>query len=147
MVRKLIEDDIQGVLKLAAEVEHLFGPMVNNQAFVEGLRSVIKADNAFGYESTDHELDGAIAIDPNENAIAWLSVSSKAKRKGVGSRLLERALDELDSQKPVMVQTFASSVEEGLPAKRLYEKYGFYDVQDAGKNPAGVETVLMKRDG
>lgn len=146
MIRVLTTNDIPSVLKLAEEVEPLFGPMIENDDFINALKNVIQANNAFGYDNTDHLLSGAIVIDRNENTIEWLAVASTAKQRGIGSLLLEKALKNLDPQRPVLVQTFSSTIKAGIPAKKLYSKYGFYDVQDAGKNPAGIDTVLMKRD-
>ena len=41
------------------------------------------------------------------------------------------------------VQTFSKGVEAGTPARNLYQAFGFEDHKNMGKNPAGIETVLM----
>jgi hypothetical protein len=31
-------------------------------------------------------------------------------------------------------------------ARKIYMKFGFKDNKDGGKNPAGIDTVIMKRE-
>jgi len=45
----------------------------------------------------------------------------------------------------IFVQTFAPVLEAGKPARHIYEKCGFADLKEAGKNPAGLDTVIMVR--
>jgi len=82
-------------------------------------------------------------IDKEENSIEWLAVSEDLKRQGIGRILVEYAINELDSKRDMKVQTFSKGVEAGIPARNLYQAFGFEDQKEMGKNPAGVETVLM----
>ena len=82
-------------------------------------------------------------IDKEENSIEWLAVSEDLKRQGIGRILVEYAINELDSKRDMKVQTFSKGVEAGIPARNLYQAFGFEDHKNMGKNPAGIETVLM----
>jgi len=82
-------------------------------------------------------------IDKEENSIEWLAVSDHLKRQGIGRILVEYAINELDSKRDMKVQTFSKGVEAGTPARNLYQAFGFEDHKNMGKNPAGIETVLM----
>ena len=145
MVRLVTLNDIPAWLELAKEVEPLFGEMVGNPDLEHGIRHAIFEKSVYGIENDHHSLEGIIALDRSENAIAWLAVSSKAQGKGIGSKLVEKALDELDRTQDITVQTFAESQEEGTPARKLYMKYGFQRVRPAEKNPAGIETIIMEK--
>jgi hypothetical protein len=35
-------------------------------------------------------------------------------------------------------------VKAGEAARKIYLKFGFRDYKDGGKNPAGIDTVIMK---
>jgi ribosomal protein S18 acetylase RimI-like enzyme len=144
MIRPATEKDIPHWNTLIKEVEPLFGKMLDDQNFVNAIQAAIKANIVFCHDDEiTKNLDGAIVVNRDENSIEWLAVSSCAKGHGVGSKLVKKALSELDSNKDVRVQTFSSNIPEGLPARKLYEKFGFKDYQPAGKNPAGIDTVIM----
>jgi ribosomal protein S18 acetylase RimI-like enzyme len=142
--------DFDGWLKLAAEVESLFGPMVTEPGFLTALTQKIAEGQAFCVRQGDNlsgtPLLGGVVISREENEIIWLAVSASARGNGLGDRLLSCALESLDRTRPVSVVTFDNSVEAGLPAKRLYQKYGFADHQPQGVNLAGIPIVLMVRE-
>ena len=87
---------------------------------------------------------GIIAFSKEANEILWLAVKSKYRKKGYGHELVEAAIKHLDTNKPIYVQTFASHVEAGKSARKLYLHLGFEDDRDGGKNPAGIDTTIMK---
>lgn len=100
-------------------------------------------------ENTMFTADPAVLVyndslfDKEENSIEWLAVSDHLKRQGIGRILVEYAINELDSKRDMKVQTFSKGVEAGTPARNLYQAFGFEDHKNMGKNPAGIETVLM----
>ncbi len=59
--------------------------------------------------------------------ISWLAVTEKHRSAGLGSKLLESALADLDGARETSVTTFRHDQPEGLPARRLYLKNGFID--------------------
>ncbi len=142
-------EDYHSWLKLAREVEHLFGPMADEPSFQEALRRILGAGQAFcvrmGDGAPGGDLLGGVAVDAGENAIAWLAVAGAARGKGLGKALMARALVALDASRDVVVQTFAPEHPEGLPARNLYLALGFRDHAPAEPTPAGVPTVIMVR--
>ncbi len=73
---------------------------------------------------------GIIGFSRSHNRIGWLGVFEKSRRRGVGQKLLQCALNQLDWTKEIAVVTFQEGSEAGLPARLLYEKFGFEDVDN-----------------
>ncbi|NCB09945.1 MAG: GNAT family N-acetyltransferase [Bacteroidia bacterium] len=145
MIRQLNECDIPTWLKLAEEVEPLFGPMAGSIEFQEGIKACIHNNEAFGLEHQNGDLAGIIAINRQENEIIWLAVAKKYRENHYGNELVKKAIKELEINGDIFVQTFAAEIPEGKSARVIYEKSGFEDFKNAGKNPAGIETVVMIR--
>jgi ribosomal protein S18 acetylase RimI-like enzyme len=150
LVKKAKPGDIQGWLELAREVEPLFGPMADVPDFKATILRGINNNRGFcikaAGEKGNDELAGAVLISKKHNMIAWLAVSGKYRKRGYGEALLRHAIDNLDSSRPIQVETFDSKVKDGFPAIRLYEKLGFKEVEKAGLNPGGVPIVLMVKN-
>ncbi len=144
MIRPLTSQDYERWLELAAEVEPLFGAMVSDTGFRVALRETIAQGNALGLEVQD-AIGGIIAIDRVENEITWLAVGASYRGCGYGDQLVKAALEELAADSDVQVQTFAPEVSAGSAARHLYLRNGFVDARRAGPNPAGLETVMMRR--
>jgi len=148
-VRQALPRDFQAWLVLAREVEHLFGPMADQEDFRRGLRQALSGMIAFCLDGeadlAGRGLAGGVLIWPPENEIAWLAVTAGGRGQGWGGLLLDHALSRLDDARAVMVRTFGPEVAEGLPARQLYLSRGFKDVKACGPNPAGIDTVLMER--
>lgn len=146
MIRLVTNQDLDAWMELAREVEPLFGEMVANEDFISGIKDCISNQSAFCVVNTDNEIEGIIAINKALNEIAWLAVGEKHRGKGYGYQLLEKAIGSLDKSKPIYVQTFSPGVKAGEAARKIYLKFGFKDDKDGGKNPAGIDTVIMKRE-
>jgi GNAT superfamily N-acetyltransferase len=142
-------DDFHEWIRLAKEVEPLFGPMTEDPAFHAGLRQAILDGDAFCMKALTGEnretLLGGIIISPKANEILWLAVTEKSRGQGTGKALLKEAIDHLDPGRPVTVTTFDGSVQAGVPARGLYHMCGFTDSQPGDLNPAGIPTVVMVR--
>lgn len=144
-VEAAVVADFSEWLELAREVEPMFGPMAEDDGFKAALLQVIENGEGFRLRSADGFFQGAIAICRDLNSIEWLAVAKQGRGCGCGRKLLERALAELAHDRPIVVQTFAKSVEEGAAARNLYERFGFWEEEDGGLNPAGVATVMMRK--
>lgn len=145
MIRSLKQQDYDTWIKLAGEVEHLFGPMVDSNEFRAGIKSCIENQNAFGIDNEKGILVGIIALDKENNEIVWLVVGEKYRGNRYGEKLLKKAIEELECNGDIYVQTFSGKEKDGKSARIIYERNGFADYKDAGKNPAGIETVIMVR--
>ena len=143
MIRLLNPQDYDTWMELAKEVEPLFGPMTNSMAFQEGIKHCIQNNNAFGIENDKCDLAGIIALDKEKNEILWLAVRKKYRGNKYGDKLVKKAIEELDRNEDIYVQTFSKKMDEGKNARTIYENNGFVDWKDAGKNPANIETVIM----
>lgn len=143
IVRLLTPGDFDAWLALAAEVEPLFGPMTTICAFKEAIRDSIKNKNAYGISCENGILAGIVAIDREKNEIVWLAVSQKYQGKKLGGQLVKKCIEEMAPRGDIFVQTFAENIAAGIPARRIYEHHGFADLKRAGKNPAGIDTVIM----
>lgn len=144
MIRLVTNQDFNAWLELAKEVEPLFGEMIDNEDFKNGIKSCIYSSSAFCVANTNNDIEGIVAFNRIENEISWLAVREKSRSKGYGNQLLKAALNCLDSKKPIFVQTFSPNVKAGEAARKLYMRFGFKDCKDAGKNPAGINTIIMK---
>lgn len=148
-VQEATAEDFVGWIRLAQEVEPLFGPMVADPGFQAGLRQAIADRNAFCVRLIGWEdgltLPGGIVISREDNEILWFAVAEASRGQGIGDALLRDALNRLDHRRPITVMTFDGSVEAGLPARKLYQRHGFIDSHPVGLNPAGIPTVIMVR--
>ncbi len=145
MIRNLQEEEYSVWLELAKEVEPLFGPMVQEVDFQSGIRKSIRSGNAFCVTSEEDIVVGIVAIDRINREIVWLAVKREFRNNHFGERLIQKAIKELGEDRKIHVQTFAPGIEVGESARRLYQKFGFVDFKETGKNPAGKETIKMVR--
>ena len=95
--------DFDNWLKLAKEVEPLFGPMSEETSFQNALKELIEQKQAFCIKENS-EFCAAIAISKQKNEILWFAVSQKHKGKGYGKFLLQYAINELDAAKAYQKQ-------------------------------------------
>lgn len=104
-------------------------------------------EGLFEYELYVAECDGVVAgfIAFTEDEIAWLYVDVEHSRRGIGSRLMEFALQRVDDD--VSIEVLAGN----RPAIALYESFGFQVKETvSGRMPGNEEfqvTVhVMKRE-
>jgi ribosomal protein S18 acetylase RimI-like enzyme len=123
------EDIIPEWLELAKELEPLFeSPMAGEKSFDDFMITKISRQEAYIIkDGSTKKLLGLITISHEENHISWLGVFHKYRKSGVGTALLRYALEELDDMREVAVTTFREDNLPGIPARRLYQKFGFID--------------------
>ncbi len=109
--------DIPQWLKLAAEVEWLFGPMVDEPGFHRALESNIGRRTPFCIREADGQpgrpLMGAIVFrvkDAPDYTINWLSVRQRWRRRGVGRRLAEHVFGLVEPPAMISVITLGAGV-------------------------------------
>lgn len=145
MIRLLNKQDFHFWLELATEVESLFGPMTDSKEFQDGITECIRNNNAYGIENEQGNLAGIIALDRVKNEILWLAVARKHRGYNYGEKLIKKAIEELENNGDIYVQTFSEKENVGKNARTIYMKNGFVDYKDAGRNLADIETVIMVR--
>jgi ribosomal protein S18 acetylase RimI-like enzyme len=143
MIRLLTPEEYDVWIKIASEVESLFGSMINSKKFRDSIKDCIENNNAYGIESEAGKIVGIVALDREHNEILWLAVKKEYRGNRYGDKLVKKAIDELEKNGDIFVQTFADGVCEGENARILYKRNGFINLENAGKNPAGIETVIM----
>jgi len=138
-------------LRLAAEVEHLFGPLVGDPGFYRALRRNIRRGTAFCVRedaaSPAAMLLGGLLFSPKppRYTIGWLAVSSGYRRRGIGQRLVAHALSTVQPPAEVVVTTFGPAIKDGIAARRFYGKLGFHAAEMAPGGPDGRARQVFRR--
>lgn len=124
-------EDKASWLDLATEVEPLFGPMVNDPKFHAALERTIDRRMAFCIRQDDGPPETPILAgllfkdEPPAYKIGWLAVAERARHQGFGRAILCHVLQLVAPPAEVSVTTFGPDVPGGLPARGLYESFGF----------------------
>jgi broad specificity phosphatase PhoE/GNAT superfamily N-acetyltransferase len=145
------ERDIPSWLDLAAEVEPLFGPMVDDPGFHGALHRNVARGTAFCVRAADGPpgapLAGGLLFSPHppQYRIGWLAVSEGWRRRGVGRALVERAFSLVEPPAEMAVTTFGPDLEEGEPARHFYTQLGFVPAEMAAPGPDGRSRQVYRR--
>ena len=131
---------------LAKEVEPIFqAPMADDPEFISFMtRKIEQKEAIIARESDSNALMGLITISHHSNHISWFAVFEKYRNGGIGSKLLNTAVNDLGNDKVIEVTTFCEDYSDGIPARRLYQKFGFVDC-DLVTDMNGSPRSLMKR--
>ncbi|MFD8081835.1 GNAT family N-acetyltransferase [Kitasatospora sp. NPDC059722] len=135
--------DLPGFLALAAEVEHWFGPMVDDPGFRRAVVRNIDRGRATVVDGPDGGLLGALLFggEPPVHHLHWLVVAERARGTGVGRALVEDVLRRRVRVRPATVEvvTFGAdhpgAVVSG--ARVFYERLGFTPAEPAEPGPEG----------
>jgi GNAT superfamily N-acetyltransferase len=126
IVRLATSADFDAILSLAAEVEDLFGEMVDDPGFHKALRTHI--DRSSALVATTPDIVGGLLFDPAgpDYHLDWLVVSSHARGTGIGSALFESAMERfVRGSGSIEVVTFGPD-HPGADARLFYERHGFH---------------------
>ncbi len=144
------KEDFASWLCLAAEVEPLFGPMVNEPAFHRALRKNIGRNTAYCIRANDGPpgtlLLGGLLLSPKapQYTIGWLAVAQQYRRCGIGLLLVEYVIDLVEPPAEITVTTFGVDLEGGQPARRFYEQLGFHPAEMAPNGPEGGSRQIYR---
>ena len=145
------QEDFASWLDLAAQVEHLFGPMVNDLQFHQALARNIARGTAFCVREDDGDpgtpLLGGLLFSPKPPlyTIGWLAVAEGARRRGIGRLLVEHVLSLVEPPAEVMVTTFGSGSPGGEPARSFYLEMGFQPAERAEDGPEGGTRQVFRQ--
>ncbi|NHI09931.1 acetyltransferase [Streptomyces sp. KO7888] len=163
MVRLAEERDFPGFLGLAGQVEHWFGPMVEEAGFHDAVREHIRRGAALVAVAPDTDVGpgtGAGAkllggllfgtdteTDPPVHHVHWLVVSRQARAGGVGRALMRDAMRRwVREPADVEVVTFGAdhpgATESG--ARVFYERLGFTPAEVVAPGPEGGSRQLFR---
>lgn len=150
IVRLAEERDFPGFVGLAAQVEHWFGPMVEDAGFHDAVRRHIRRSAALVAVSAGPDLLGGLLFGGKAPAyhVHWLVVSERARGKGVGRALMEDAMGRwVRGPGSIEVVTFGAdhpgAVASG--ARAFYERLGFAAAESADPGPEGGSRQVFRR--
>lgn len=124
-----IPSDIDVWMNLVNDVSWNF-PGLETQEKIEEHRETVlhfmSKKQALCVKDND-EIAGVILFSRGHNMICCLAVSPRYRRRGIGSILLEKAIDELDPCKDITVSTFRENDPKGSAPRALYKNFGFVE--------------------
>ncbi|MGK4585664.1 GNAT family N-acetyltransferase [Kitasatospora sp. HPMI-4] len=142
IIRAAREQDFAGFLGLAAEVEHWFGPMVEEPGFHRALHKHIGRATALVAASHGQGLLGGLLFGGQApvHRIHWLVVAERARGQGVGHALVAEAMRRFGpGPGTVEVVTFGADHPGAVAggARVFYERLGFVPAESAEPGPEG----------
>jgi len=149
IVRAAREQDVDGLLGLAAQVEHWFGPMVEDPAFHRAVRTHIRRSTVLVAVSPESDILGGllVSVEPPTYHVEWLVVSEAERGRGIG-RALFAEFRRRFVRRPgtIEVVTFGAdhpgAVASG--ARDFYEHLGFTPAEIAEPGPEGGSRQLYR---
>ena len=146
LIRWAVADDKPAWVRLAEDVSSIFGApdMGQSRSFLEYMDSKISKYEALAaVDRMSGDCLGVIGFSRAYNRISWLAVFENRRGKGIGTRLLNTSLRQLDTEKEITVTTFRDGFAPGAAARALYRKFGFSDKELVMHE--GQERSLMAR--
>ncbi|MER7985619.1 GNAT family N-acetyltransferase [Streptomyces noursei] len=150
IVRRAREQDLPGLLGLAAEVEHWFGAMVEERGFHRAVHRHLRWATALVAVDARSALVGGLLFDaePPVHHVDWLVVAARARGTGVGRALMADALDRfVRGPGTLEVVTFGAdhpgAVASG--ARVFYERLGFAPAEPTAPGPEGGSRQVYRR--
>ncbi|MEU9047373.1 MULTISPECIES: GNAT family N-acetyltransferase [unclassified Kitasatospora] len=126
-----VRADIPSWLALAAEVEDLFGPLVDDPGFQAALVRNIERGTALCVRAAEGHAGPALAGGLLFSArhlhyeITWLAVEGKSRGRGIGRLLVNSALRAFASPPCTVDVTTFGPDHPGSSARHFYEELGF----------------------
>ncbi|MFI7672228.1 GNAT family N-acetyltransferase [Actinophytocola sp. NPDC049390] len=149
-VRLAEERDLAGFLGLAAQVEHWFGPMVDDPGFRAVVAKNIRRATALVAADPDTGLAGGLLFSPKPPVfrINWLVVDEASRGGGVGRALLTDAFRRFVHGPGVIeVITFGADHPGATAsnARAFYQALGFVPAEPADPGPEGGSRQVFRR--
>ncbi|MEV5077883.1 GNAT family N-acetyltransferase [Streptomyces sp. NPDC056159] len=153
IVRLAEEQDFPGLLSLAAQVEHWFGPMVEDAGFHGAVHEHIRRSTALvaaSEGSSGPDLLGGLLFGVKEptHHVDWLVISEQARGKGVGRALMADAMRRwVRGPARIEVVTFGADHPgaSASGARVFYERLGFVPGEVVGPGPEGGSRQVFRR--
>jgi len=108
------------------------------------MEAKIKQNEAFmAVDESTRQCAGIIAFSKKNNRITFFGVSEASDLISVGSKLINKVLEQLDTSKDITANVLRGDIEPLLKEKKLYQQYGFV-VYNNSIYEAGVPACMMK---
>ena len=147
--RLVSKDDIPTWLVLAHEGDEIISALITDisiffKGFDDYIKTKIKKNEAFMVlDSISDKCLGIAAFSRKNNRITFLGIFREADFNEAGGKLLETALNKLDTHREITVNVIKSDNEKIQRERRLYESFGF--IEDTEIIEDGVPAFRMKR--
>lgn len=122
-------NDIEEWMKLVEDISWNFPGLETQEKINEHKETVLKFMNKEQALCVKNgtEIIGVLLFSRGHNMICCLGVSPKYRRCGIATKLLEKALSELNRNKDIIVSTFRENDEKGVAPRAFYKKFGFVE--------------------
>ena len=122
--------DIGSWMELVKSVSWNFPGLETEEMIEEHKETVLhfmSSEQAMCMKDEKGNVIGVILFSREHNMICFLAVSPQSRRCGIASKLLEKALAELNSKREISVSTFRENDVKGIAPRVLYKKFGFVE--------------------
>ena len=146
VIRLANETELEQWKIVAKDVAEIFGnpTMDTDPEFIDYAQRKIKQKEALvAVDEKNNEFYGFIGFSKHFNRITWFGVLEKYRNKGIGSKLLKSALNELDKTKEITVETYRENYILGQPARNVYKKFGFIETENNLHDSFGNERCKL----
>ena len=146
MIRLAEMADMRDWRAVAADVAEIFGNpvMADDPEFIDYAQRKIQQREAIAaMDDEGGECVGFIGFSRHFNRITWFGTLARSRNRGLGGQLLRAALDELDPSKDITVETYREDYLPGRPARHVYMKHGFVEIDDTLFDHLGNERCKL----
>ncbi len=121
--------DIDSWMELVNTVSRNFPGLETAEKIAEHRQTVLKFINKRQALCIKNGINivGVLLFSKRLNMICCLAVAPDHRKKGIASALLEKAINELDRERDIIVSTFRENDIKGIAPRALYKKYGFIE--------------------
>ena len=150
VVRLAREQDFPGFLGLAAQVEHWFGPLVEDPGFHSAVDKHIRRSTALVAVSSGSDLIGGLLFGMKASTyhVHWLVVSEKERGQGVGRALIADATRRF-VRGPGSIEVVTLGADHpgaaASGARAFYERLGFVPAEATDPGPDGGSRQIYRR--
>lgn len=141
--------DAPAFVALAAEVEHWFGPMVDDPGFHDAVDGHVRRSRALVAVDGDDVLGGLLmGVGRPVCHVHWLVVAERARGRGIGRALMADAMRRfVHGPATVEVVTFGADHPGAVVggARVFYERLGFVPAEAAEPGPEGGSRQVYRK--
>jgi GNAT superfamily N-acetyltransferase len=149
IVRPAAEQDAPGLIALAGQVEHWFGPMVGEPGFHAVLVKHIRRATALVAAEEASVLGGLLfSAHPPAYHVRWLVVCEHARGQGIGRALMADAMRRFVTGPGIVdVVTFGADHPgaSASGARVFYQRLGFTPGEPAPPGPEGGSRQVYRK--
>lgn len=121
------DTDIESWMQLIRKVSWNFPGLETEESINEHKQTVLKfmdKKQALCVKNGETVV-GVLLFSRSRNMICCLAVEPEQRKHGIASKMLGKALGELDRSREITVSTFRENDDKGIAPRALYKKFGF----------------------